>query len=62
MHYKDTKRSYEGFWKNDQRCGQGFEVYSNGSIYLGNFANGKADGVGTYTSKDGTETYVGQWV
>jgi hypothetical protein len=33
-------RLYEGLWQKDMRDGHGFEVYSNGSTYHGNFTKG----------------------
>jgi hypothetical protein len=61
MKYR-TKRCYEGSWMNDMREGPGFEIYSNGNIYVGKFKEGKANGQGTYTSKNGLETYTGEWL
>ena len=34
-------QTYEGFWKNDLRDGEGFEKYANGSIYDGHYEAGK---------------------
>ncbi len=41
-------RVYEGNWMNDLRWGSGYERYSSGNWYRGNFENGKAHGVGVY--------------
>jgi hypothetical protein len=34
-------RIYEGMWGFDLREGHGYEVYSNGNVYHGDFVNGK---------------------
>lgn len=34
--------------------GQGKEVFTNGDIYTGNYKDGKPDGYGEYTWKNGT--------
>lgn len=31
----ENSRVYEGFWKDDKRQGRGYEIFSNGSTYLG---------------------------
>ena len=38
----------------------GILIHSNGDNFVGNFSNGKADGRGVYTHKDGA-TYDGEW-
>lgn len=53
-------RVYEGQWLCDLRHGKGYERYSNGNTYEGNFANGKAEGKGVYHWANG-EVYDGEW-
>jgi hypothetical protein len=43
MKYK-SGRIYEGNWENDLRHGMGYELYSNGNFYHGEFAGGKQIG------------------
>jgi hypothetical protein len=44
----ENSRLYEGFWKNDKRQGRGYEIFSNGSTYLGEYNEGKVSGRGLY--------------
>lgn len=44
----ENKRIYEGFWLNDKRQGRGFEIFSNGSTYIGDYKEGKVTGKGLY--------------
>ena len=52
--------TYEGEWREDQRCGQGKSV-SYGEVYEGGWLQGKRHGHGTCFYPDG-EVYVGSWV
>jgi tetratricopeptide (TPR) repeat protein len=64
--------TYDGSWKNGQRCGDGTLVLSCG-VYVGQFQNDKVHGSGKFTQLvDGLafgakhegcqgDTYVGQW-
>lgn len=52
--------TYEGEWREDQRCGQGKAV-SYGEVYEGGWLQGKRHGHGTCFYPDG-EVYVGSWV
>ena len=37
----DSGRVYEGYWKNDQKDGKGYEKYVSGNIYIGQYSMGK---------------------
>ena len=52
--------TYNGFFKNNKRHGQGTYYHKNGDKYSGNWKNSKKHGRGTYTWKNGNK-YVGQW-
>ena len=52
--------TYNGFFKNNKRHGQGTYHHKNGDKYSGNWKNSKKHGRGTYTWKNGNK-YVGQW-
>ena len=43
------------------RDGIGKTTYQNGSIYEGNYKEGKRDGKGIYVDQDGTIIYQGEW-
>ena len=45
----DAGMIYEGQWANDKREVRGFELFSNGNKYQGEYFAGKAHGKGTYT-------------
>ena len=52
---------YKGEWKNDKRDGRGIEIYSDGSMYKGNFKKGRFHENWKFTWADGTkweETWV----
>lgn len=36
-----NERYYEGSWKKDKRHGKGYEKFSNGNIYFGDYEQGK---------------------
>ena len=59
--WKKTNEIYEGEWYNGQMCGNGKMVYSDGSIYEGNFFENKKNGLGVYTWGEGGKCYVGEW-
>ena len=52
--------TYNGFFKNNKRHGQGTYHHKNGDKYSGNWKNSKKHGRGTYIWKSGIK-YVGQW-
>lgn len=33
----ENSRHYEGSWKNDKREGKGYERFSNGNVYIGDY-------------------------
>ena len=43
-----ANRIYEGEWYEDLRSGKGYEKYTNGNLYYGEFLKGKAHGKGRY--------------
>ena len=66
--YKDNCRgiiaynngTYEGFFKNNKRHGQGTYSWKYGDKYVGQWKDDKENGQGSYYFKDGRK-YVGQW-
>ena len=66
--YKDNCRgimtykvgTYEGFFKNNKRHGQGTFTWKYGDKYVGQWKDDKENGQGSYYFKDGRK-YVGQW-
>ena len=50
--------TYEGYWKDNKRNGQGTYKHKNGEIYVGEFKNDKRSGQGKNTWPDG-EIYTG---
>jgi len=54
--------SYEGYFKNDNREGDGKIYYSNGNIYIGTFLNNKKNGNGKEYNKDGKLLYSCKWL
>jgi len=44
---------YEGSWLNDKRDGRGFERFSNGNLYEGQYEKGLVTGKGVYTWTNG---------
>ena len=56
----ETGRVYEGHWAADKRHGKGYERFSNGNQYLGDFDQGRVTGRGIYSWVSG-ESYEGGW-
>nr|XP_034194396.1 MORN repeat-containing protein 3-like [Osmia lignaria] len=61
------KGYYRGEWKDDKKAGRGKELYSDGSMYEGDWLNNKRHGCGILSkilTKDNTIRYyyIGQWV
>ena len=54
-----NERKYDGEWKDDQMSGEGVEE-SYGDKYVGSFIDGKKNGKGTLTLKNGNK-YKGEW-
>ena len=52
--------TYEGFWVKDIQEKYGIENWKDGSIYKGEYFEGKKKGIGIYTWPDGTR-YEGMW-
>ena len=46
--------TYEGYWLNGLRSGEGYYVWSDGSSYRGNFSLNACDGKGVYVGPDKT--------
>ncbi|MCL2045384.1 MAG: hypothetical protein FWG88_03250 [Oscillospiraceae bacterium] len=53
---------YEGRWSESGQNGQGCFFYSNGSQYIGGFANGQANGKGEIIDASGRLIYSGDFV
>lgn len=60
---------YDGDWVNDKQEGRGTMRYSDGSVYVGQWRDGKRNGIGTYSTKllnepdeSKYEKYDGEWV
>ena len=51
---------YEGHWKHCLRHGYGIEIYENGNLFEGVFANGMRQGQGTLFYSDGSQD-SGEW-
>jgi len=60
----EDNATYEGEWNTANntrvRHGQGYQVWSDGSIYEGYWANDKANGMGRLIHADG-DIYHGEW-
>ena len=41
-------RVYEGYWIDNFKEGKGYEKFSNGSVYKGDYVKGKPEGCGRY--------------
>merc|ERR1712232_1445614 len=52
--------SYDGEWRDDEKCGRGVECFPDGSCYEGEFFHNRAHGIGIYLDTDGT-SYEGEW-
>ncbi len=65
---QETRESYSGEWKDDEKSGLGQcglkvgeEKYSDGSYYIGSFRNGKKNGKGQFYLHNGA-VYEGEFV
>ena len=56
----DQNGTYEGEWVNNQRNGQGTQLFKNGDRYEGAWSNNKFHGKGTLTEKNG-DYYTGEF-
>ena len=52
--------TYEGYWEKDLQEIYGIESWQDGSLYKGEYSEGKKMGIGVYTFPDGT-SYEGMW-
>lgn len=52
---------YDGFWKNNQPCGEGRMIYKNGDVYVGQWFDGKRNGYGVLTKRNG-DHFEGSWM
>ena len=52
--------TFEGYWVKDLQEKYGIEIWKDGSIYKGEYSEGKKVGIGIYTWEDGTR-YEGMW-
>ena len=52
---------YDGFFSMSGQSGTGVFTFNDGSVYSGEFANGLADGEGTYTDPSGRIIYAGEF-
>ena len=55
------KVKYKGMWENDCQHGEGEIFLQNGENYVGDFFEGKMEGIGIYTYPSGCE-YVGEFL
>ena len=58
---KSAPATYKGDKKDGHMHGKGTKHYADGSIYNGEWANGKRNGIGKLTWMSGKGTYYGQW-
>lgn len=49
----DNNRLYEGSWECDYKHGLGYEKFTDEAVYEGMYRNGKPEGVGKYTWRNG---------
>ena len=59
--YISSLEIYEGYWKEDQKDGDGSVVYKDGTKYKGKFKNNKFNGKGEMKWIDGTN-YCGEFL
>ena len=52
---------YDGNWSNDERHGNGEQLWANGDKYTGAWLNNELHGQGKYTWEDG-DSWNGIWV
>ena len=60
LYFFFNKSSYDGYFENDNRSGQGTITFINGSVYEGNWKEDLADGVGVIRFANG-DKYEGEW-
>ena len=51
---------YVGEWWDDRRHGRGTVTIGDGGVFVGTFARGLYDGIGTFRAVSGDE-YRGEW-
>ncbi|KAL7575917.1 hypothetical protein ACA910_000716 [Epithemia clementina (nom. ined.)] len=56
------EKNYEGEWKDNALCGRGKLSWKNGSMYEGEFLQGRYHGQGVYTESTTGRKYGGSWV
>ena len=61
MFFYVDKSSYDGFYKDDKRNGQGTLTFLNGSIYEGSWKDDLANGTGVIRFNNG-DVYEGEWI
>jgi len=59
-HDHETKENYNGKYSNGAYNGKGTYTYADGSVYKGNFVDGKRSGKGVLTK--GKNFYKGEWL
>jgi hypothetical protein len=57
----DSGNTYDGYFSNNYRNGEGCYTWSDGTKYTGNFLNGERSGKGIYTNPDGKK-YTGNFL
>ena len=50
--FKNEKTEFYGYWENDDQIDIGFEIWIDSSNYIGEYNNGKKEGIGTYIWND----------
>ena len=58
--FNNSMITFEGYWNKELQEGCGIETWKDGSMYKGEYSDGKKTGVGTYSWSDGT-WYEGMW-
>ncbi|BCU03105.1 morn repeat domain [Pandoravirus japonicus] len=56
-----NRGTYRGMFRDGTYSGYGIVEYNQGDRYEGEWQDGRAHGLGTYTSADAKETYRGHW-
>ena len=59
--YFGPQGSYNGYWCNGKRHGEGIFTYPNGDTYSGWWKYGDKGGTGTYTFKESGMKLTGEW-
>lgn len=57
-----TSKQYQGNFVNNQKSGEGIEIYINDDIYNGQFKSNKRNGYGKLYSNNGIIKYSGDWI